>query len=141
MSRFVGVFVAACGAALLAAGAAAAQTPLPSLYNRPAYGPGVRPQLSPFLNLTGRNDPAVNYFLGTIPEMDRRATQRVYGAAIVGLEDRALASPPPAGPDVDLFAPLPSTGHPAVFQNTASYFPSMAGRPATSAFQAPRGRR
>ena len=130
MSRLVGVFVAACGAALLAAGVATAQTPPPALYNQPSYGAGARPQLSPFLNLTGRNDPAVNYFLGTIPELDRRATKRLYGAAITGLEDRALAPPAPAGPDVDLFAPLPSTGHPTAFQNTGYYFSNMSGRPA-----------
>ena len=60
MSRLIGVPLIACGALLLAVQAASAQRPPPYLYDRPNYGPGFRPQLSPYLNLTGRNDPAVN---------------------------------------------------------------------------------
>jgi hypothetical protein len=138
MSRFIGVSLAAGLALLLVAGAASAQPGAPGLYNRPNVGAGNRPQLSPFLNLSGRNDPAVNYFLGTLPEQERRVNAQNYGNAIVDLEQRALAPTAPAAADADLFRPLPTTGHPVAFQNTGGYFPTSAARPATGGgYQAP----
>lgn len=129
MSRFIGVLLSAWCLMLAAVPTASAQTPPPYLYNQPQYGVGYRPQLSPFLNLTGRNDPAVNYFLQTLPEFDRRYTKQVYGAAISGLEAQALKPTPPAVADVDLFTPLATTGHPTTFQNTGGYFQNSQGRP------------
>ena len=31
-----------------------------------------------------------------------------------------------AGPDADLFTPLPTTGHPVAFQNFGGYYPQVA---------------
>jgi hypothetical protein len=130
MSRPIGLSLAAGFALLLVAGAASAQPGPPALYNRPNVGVGARPQLPPYLNLSNNNDPAVQYFLRTIPEQERRANTQIYGALIGDLEQRAL-TPPPAAADADLFRPLPTTGHPVAFQNTAGYFPTTANRPAT----------
>ena len=38
----------------------------------PAYGPGYQTQLSPFLNLLRGGDASANYFLGVVPEQQRR---------------------------------------------------------------------
>jgi hypothetical protein len=132
MSRPIGVSLAAGITLLLVASAVSAQQPgPPALYNRPNVGVGARPQLPPYLNLGGgNNDPAVQYFLRTIPEQERRANTQIYGALIGDLEQRAL-TPPPAAADADLFRPLPTTGHPVAFQNTAGYFPTTANRLAT----------
>jgi hypothetical protein len=137
MSRLIGVSLAASLAVLVAVEAASAQPGPPALYNRPNVGVGARPQLPPFLNLNNNNDPAVQYFLRTIPEQERRANTQIYGALIGDLEQRALTPAQPAAIDADLFRPLPTTGHPAVFQNTAGYFPTTAARPATGG--APQG--
>ncbi len=132
MPRFFGAVLAA-GCVLCLAGSASAQTPTPYLQNRPNYGVGFRPRLSPYLDLANGGDPAVNYYLGTLPEFERRQTQRLYGAAIGGLEDRALQPPPVAAADADLFTTLHSTGHPTAFGNTGGYFPPPAFRPQTPA--------
>src|SRR5665213_1077928 len=131
MSRFIGVSLAAGLALLLIAGAASAQQPgPPALYNRPNVGVGAAPRLPTYLNLNGNNDPAVNYFLRTLPEQERRANAQIYGQAIGDLELRAL-TPAPTAADADLFRPLPTTGHPVAFQNTAGYFPTSPNRLAT----------
>ncbi len=133
MSRLIGVSLAAWCLMLAAVEPASAQRPPPYLYNQPTYGPGFRPQLSPYLNLTGRNDPAVNYFLQTLPAFENRYTRQTYGAAIAGLEAQALNPTPPAAPDVDLFTPQATTGHPTAFQNTGGYFQNAQGRPQAAA--------
>ncbi len=93
-------------------------------------------------NGNGGNDPAVNYFLQTLPEFDRRFTQQVYGAAIGGLEAQALKPTPPASADLDLFTPLAATGHPTAFQYTGGYFQNSLGRPlAAGQTQRPPGAR
>jgi hypothetical protein len=129
MVRLLGISAAACFTLVLATDAASAQSVPPYLYNRPNYGVGFRPRLSPYLDLANGGDPAINYYLGTLPEFNRRATQQVYGAAIGGLEQQAVQQPPVAAADVDLFTPLPTTGHPTAFGNTGGYFPAPAVRP------------
>jgi hypothetical protein len=140
MSRFIGVSSAAGFAVLLVAGAVSAQPPgPPALYNRPNVGVGAQPRLPTYLNLFRNNDPAVQLFLRAIPEQERRANAQIYGNAIGDLELRALNPTAPTTADADLFRPLPTTGHPVAFQNTAGYFPTTLGRPATGAtgYQAP----
>ena len=132
MSRMLGVMLAAGCALFLAAGSAAAQVPPSYFSNRPNYGVGYRPRLSPYLDLANGGNPAVNYYLGTLPEFERRQTQRLYGAAIGGLEAQALQPAPVAAADVDLFTPLTSTGHPTAFGYTGGYFPSPQVRPPVS---------
>jgi len=141
MSRSVVAALAAGCLLVLAAAPAPAQTPPGALYNRPNYGIGYRPQLNPYLNLANGGDPAIQYYLRTLPEINQRATNTVYGAAIGGLEGRALAPAGVAPQDADLFTPPPTTGHPVVFGNTLTYFPGGGGRPAAPAYPAAAPRR
>jgi hypothetical protein len=76
--------------------------------------------LSPYLDLTRPGDPGVNYYLGTIPELDRRRNTVQFRNAIRDLEVRQnLLATEEAE---DFRTGLPSTGHAAVFNNTAGYF-------------------
>ena len=131
MSRPIGVCLAAFLGVVLAAGAAQAQALPPGLYNRPNYGVGYQPNLSPYLNLANGGDAAIQYYLRTLPEINRRATQQIYGSAIGGLEQQILQPPPVAAIDAELFTPLATTGHPTAFGYTGYYFPNSANRPAT----------
>jgi hypothetical protein len=140
MSRFLGVSFAAGCALFLVAGAASAQYPPGYSNSRAGYNAVNRPLLSPYLSLVNNGNAGINYYTQTLPEINRRATQQLYGAAINSLEARALAPPPPASADADLFAPLPSTGHPVAFQYTGGYFPTPNLRPPTQAYQ-PQGAR
>jgi hypothetical protein len=137
MSRIVGAALAAGFALLVLAWPASAQYLPPYTYNRPTYGGGYHPPLSPWLNLANGGDPAIQYYLRTLPEFDRRATTNIYNAAITNLEDRALQPPAVAPADVDIFTPLPGTGHPTAFQNTNGYFPATPLRPAAGRAPAP----
>jgi hypothetical protein len=116
----------------------------------PSYGnygrPG--PQLSPWLNLTRGGNPAANYFLGVLPEMDRRANKVEVNATLMDLERRVELPGPmlPGAPDDVLgdlkTGALPPTGHAAVFTAYGTYFglnpPSQPPRTFQSA--QPRGR-
>jgi hypothetical protein len=108
-----------------AAGLAGAAGPAPAQYtaplSRPNYGPGYRPQLSPYLNLLRGGDPASNYFLGVIPEQQRRANTQLFRQEISALEVEAAQSRL-APQDADIFQPLHRTGHPTAFGNTVTYF-------------------
>jgi hypothetical protein len=117
----------AAAAGLLAAGPAPAQYYSPN-FNRPAYGPGYRPMLSPYLDLTRGGDPAVNYFLGTIPEFQRRSNAAAFSSAILDLEARTTNVGPTLTEEALLLTPLPGTGHPTAFGVTSGYF--GAGAPA-----------
>ena len=81
-----------------------------------SYG---RPQLSPYLNLLRGGNPAANYYLGVVPERERRANAAMFGSAINDLEWRTRYG---AGGELDLGEPITSTGHPTAFLNTGSYF-------------------
>lgn len=100
------------------------------------YRPGNRPQLSPYLNLLrdqGRNNGAFNganlaidYYLGTIPEQQRRANTARFGSELRQLEQATRQRPTETGDlDAELFRPLPTTGHPTGFNTTAGYFPQF----------------
>jgi hypothetical protein len=110
---------AACGLAFLLTQAASAQN-----YNRPAngaysgYNPYSRPTLSPYLNLLRGGLPAANYYMGVIPEIDRRYQQNRVNQEISDLERRRVA-----GPEVEELLPtLPETGHATGFMTLAPYF-------------------
>jgi hypothetical protein len=123
MKRFVLAPLASfAGLLLLAAGPASAQMTIP--YGAPAYGPFYQPMLSPYLNLLRGGDPAANYFLGVLPESQRRQNVRVFGAAIQNLDQRA-ETPAATPEELELYTPLKSTGHPTAFNNTLSYFPRL----------------
>lgn len=139
MSRPIGASLVASLALFLVAGVASAQYGVPGYVNRPNVGVGAQPQLPPYLNLNRNNDPAVQLFLRAIPEQQRRANTQTFGSILSDLELRSLTSSAPTTAEADLFQPLPTTGHPAVFQNTAGYFPRVLGRPATgAAYQPPK---
>jgi len=93
----------------------------PGTFGRPGG-----PSLSPYLDLTRGGNPAANYFLGVLPEIDRRATKAQQGAAILDLE-RRVDTPQPGGPlteDVvgSVTGGLPPTGHAAAFATYSSYY-------------------
>jgi hypothetical protein len=130
MNRFVAASVLAVLAGGITAPARAQQ--FNTLNPLPTRAP--TPGLSPYLNLTNtgnNNIPAVNYYLGTVPEQQRRQFQQNAGAAIYNLE--RLYQTPTLGVN-DLLQTLPNTGHVAVFNNTGGYFNSPTGstRPVTT---------
>jgi hypothetical protein len=87
---------------------------------RPNYGPGYRPQLSPYLNLLRGGDPAANYYLGTLPEFERRANAQLFGTEISDLDRRLLGNV--LTEELRLLQPIPPTGHATAFGSTLYYF-------------------
>lgn len=139
MRRLVLTGFAALGLlGFLAIGRASAQYYPPY---RPTYGSYGRsgPALSPYLNLTRGGNPAANYFLGVLPEIDRRATKAEQGTAISDLERRTeTPGAQPLAPDDVIGAltggGLPPTGHPVAFTSYGTYYGLTA-----PAAQVPRG--
>jgi hypothetical protein len=114
----------ALGLVLTAAtGTASAQSgsfgPYGPIY-RPGPFPRGTPGLSPYLDLTRGGNRAANFFLGTVPEIERRRNAAQFGAAISDLE-RKVNTPAETGAE-DLVPTLPGTGHPVAFMNTYPYF-------------------
>lgn len=129
------------GVLVLQVSPAAAQYIPPGI---PAVGPGNRPLLNPYLNLlrssnglgtTGANgvfiDPAIDYFMGTVPETQRRANFNQVQTEIGRLEYAQRATAGSVDEIDQLLTPLRATGHPAVFANTGGYFGNsrVANRP------------
>jgi hypothetical protein len=95
----------------------------------PTYGPFTRPGLSPYLNLL-RNDngfnnnfagaAAANYYLGTVPEFQRRANAADFSEAIGVLDERTR----PDRPITTGTAPQQNTLR-RYFNNTGGYFPPV----------------
>jgi len=87
--------------------------------------PGSRAKLSPFLNLARGNDPninsAIDYYLGTIPERERRSNENIFGTRIRGLETRQRELFDLAGSVGDI-PPVPIAGAPIGSRSSASYF-------------------
>ena len=104
----------------------------------PLYGPGYRPALSPYLNLLRGGDTSQNYYLGVIPEQQRRANDRFYRREIADLEDRTR--PDGGGFDEDEDIPQATSGTRTYFNNTAGYYRNsgaFASTPVTRAGTAP----
>jgi hypothetical protein len=95
-----------------------------SPYARPNYVGTPRPQLSPYLNLLRGGNPAANYFLGVLPEFERRANTYQFGNAISDLEQRDSMINA-SGDPLELTS---GTGHPTAFANTGSYFGNGASQ-------------
>src|SRR5262245_47566303 len=104
------------GLLVVSAGSASAQSP------RPVYGGSSmnRPGLSPYLNLIRGGDPAANYYLGVIPEQQRRFNAYQTRSALQDLEART-ARPTEDANDA-LTKPLNQTGHAVGFGNQLGYF-------------------
>jgi hypothetical protein len=113
-------------------------------FNPPAYRPGygsygrLGPALSPYLDLRRGGNPATNYFLGVLPEIERRTNQAEVRTAISDI-DRRLETPPaqPLPPE-DVVGGLtggglPPTGHPTAYTSYGTYYgltaPAAAARP------------
>ncbi|HEV3205211.1 MAG TPA: hypothetical protein VGY77_12540 [Gemmataceae bacterium] len=92
-----------------------AYSPYSSLGNGP-YG---QPSLSPYLNLRRGGNPAANYYLGVVPEIERRQQYNQFRSEIRDLENRPDTV---AGPTSDLLPPLPETGHGTTFMNFSPYY-------------------
>jgi hypothetical protein len=87
----------------------------------PGLNPGGGPRLNPYLNFFRGTSPAVNYYLGVVPEIETRRFQRQTIGSIADLAGRT--APPAVSPEETEVNPaLSITGHPAVFMNTTSYF-------------------
>jgi hypothetical protein len=105
-------------------------------YMPPQYGPFYQTQLSPYLNFLRGGDPAANYFLGVIPEFQRRQNTNQFRAQIGQLQ--ALTAPiiNPLAEPVEEAARIPRklapSGHPTTFGYTGTFFP---GTPTTAAPQ------
>jgi hypothetical protein len=66
----------------------------------------------------------VNYYLGVLPEIDRRANAARFQAEINELEQRL----PTAAQDTDaLYPTLSETGHAVQFMNISPYFMNFSG--------------
>ena len=96
--------------------------------NAPGLNPGGGPRLNPYLNLLRGGSPSANYFLGVVPEIDRRRYQAISQSQIQGLE-LSTALPAVSPEDTDLAFATSITGHPAVFNNTTSYFGGVGPLP------------
>jgi hypothetical protein len=118
MRRLLAASIASCGVFLFVSlGMARAQA---TNYARPYPGPGSVPALSPYLNLVRPGNPAVNYYLGVLPEIERRVADVQFGAAIQDLQRQVGTL---QGLEYeDLLTGLPPTGHGAVFNSYGTYF-------------------
>jgi hypothetical protein len=123
------------------AGTASAQITSPYSRLRPGY-PAPRPQLSPYLNLLRAGDPAANYYLGTIPEEQRRQQAQQFGSDIRSLEvgEQRLASEL-APQDRDLLRGqrdvVLTSGHLTATNTTLGYFGNTANYYPTPQFAPP----
>ena len=127
----IGSIVALGFLVLGTSGRAAAQVspyqPYSPYVSQPVIGAYARPGLSPYLNLLRGGSPAANYYLGVVPERQRRAAEALLGSSILdlgldlGRDERGMLRSPEAD---DLLPRLPGTGHVAVFNLTAPYFSS-----------------
>ena len=134
MTRLTRVLLpAAVAVLLLAAGAAPAQQ---RPFNQPNYGPGYHPPLSPYLDLLRGGDPAVNYYLGTVPEFQRRQNNEVFRSALAELDQRVSQTTVELG----LSVPVTPTGHVTAFGNTGGYFGNSTEKQSASRTQAAPGK-
>jgi hypothetical protein len=107
-------------------------------YQTPQYGPGYRPLLNPYLNLfRGRNingPNAIDYYLGTVTEAQRRQNAFEFRSDIGDLDRRTRTLPeglPEPGPIVSgTPVVLGTTGQ--YFNNTFPYYQPLTRRPTTT---------
>ena len=132
MNRLTPVLLLAAVAWLFSSAGSASAQPFP--LSAPNYGVGYRPALSPYLNLLRGGDPAANYFIGTVPEQDRRQNTRLFSSALIEMDQRVTN----LTQELDLSVPITSTGHITAFGNTGNYFATNhVVTPASRAITAP----
>ncbi len=117
--------VAATLLLLASAGPAPAQVyapgyPYNNIMRNPGFNPYFRPgpPLSPYLNMLRGGSPAANYFLGVVPEIERRQNTALFRGAITDLTRRTEE----LTEEENFDRTLPTTGHPAVFLNYGGYY-------------------
>lgn len=109
--------------------------PGPGGYSQYGYG---SPRLSPYLNLLRGGNTAANYYMGVVPEVERRANARLFSSQILDLNRRLQG----VEEEKDLFPRLSETGHPAGFMTYGPYFNmGTQRRPTTGAIGQPHLRR
>jgi hypothetical protein len=96
--------------------------------NRQAAPP--RPALSPFLNMLRGGNPAANYYLGVLPEQDRRAFQNDVRSSLGAVDFTRPVTPVPETVD-DLIPALPQTGHAVGFQFYGNFYRFGQAQPRT----------
>jgi hypothetical protein len=90
-------------------------------YPVPGTNPYASPRISPYLNLLRGGNPAMNYYLGVIPDVESRANAVRINQALTDLDRRA--STPVVSQDVESLVPtLAETGHPTAFMTLSPYF-------------------
>ena len=89
-------------------------------FQRPQFNPYAQPAISPYLDIVRGGNPAINYYLGTLPEIDRRgmALQQQY----LQNQVNQIQQQPPSLEDQDFIPAVPQTGHPTGFQVYGGYF-------------------
>jgi hypothetical protein len=119
MSRLVAITALAGLALLASAGAAAAQG---TAARKPNFGPYWRPQLTPYLDLARGGTPSINYFLGTLPEQQRRYNDYLFSGSLQELDARVLT----IAREEQLLDPLRAPP-PAVYGNVGRFYGNTAG--------------
>lgn len=131
MNRMIVAAFAGLLGTILGTGSASAQFTYP--FRPPAYGPGYQTQLSPYLNMLRGGDPAANFFIGVVPEQQRRQDRNIMYNSLQGMFMQLPA--PPGINEGDIDAPMVSTGHPTAFNYTGMYFnTTMMGQGAANPF-------
>jgi hypothetical protein len=98
-------------------------------YQPPQYGPGYQTQLSPYLNFLRGGDPAANYFLGVIPEFQRRENAAQFRSQIAGLQLQIapLLTPEQIIEEREKPKKLAPSGHASAFGYYGTYFNQVPG--------------
>jgi hypothetical protein len=105
----------------LSAGTALAQYTPYNPYTSSPYRTGQRARLPPSLNMIRNEVPdVVDYFLGTIPERERRFNEVQFNTRIRNLELRAPEAVP--APTEEEIPGVPTAGKPIGTRSSASYF-------------------
>ena len=129
MNRSLSWGLASVAFLVLTGAPASAQT---SPYARPGqFGPYGQPPISPYLNLLGNNNPAVNYYLQVLPQLNRpiiegqlesqiRNLQRTTPELVSGELESLLRA-------LQISEPLEATGHAVRFGELNPYFNTRRG--------------
>ena len=108
--------------ALAALAAFFAGRPVQAQYVQPQVSPYGSGGISPYLNLLRGGSPAANYYLGVIPEVERRNNAAQFAAGINDLYRRSEA--PLQEATEEILPTLQPTGHAVQFGNYSGYFGS-----------------
>jgi hypothetical protein len=128
-------FILSTAALIALAASAHAQPSTTYPYNLNLRGPGLiapygygssftrpGPNLSPYLNLLRGGNPAANYYLGVVPEVERRNNAAQFAAGINDLRSQIEA--PSQDVVQEILPTLQPTGHAIQFGNYGGFFGS-----------------